>query len=67
MEVGFPRGGMVKTRLPTHKKPEMWVQSLDPEDPEKETATCSGILAWEIPWREESWWATVNGITKSQT
>ena len=28
MEVGFPRGGMVKTRLPTHKKPEMWIQPL---------------------------------------
>ena len=29
---------------------EMWVQSLDREDPlEKETATDSGILAWEIP------------------
>ena len=33
---------------------EMQVQSLDPEDPlEKEMATHSSILAWEIPWTEE--------------
>ena len=33
----------------------MWVQSLDlQEDPlEKEMATHSRILAWEIPWTEE--------------
>ena len=33
---------------------EMWVQSLGGEDPlEKEMATHSTILAWEIPWTEE--------------
>ena len=33
---------------------EMWVQSLGGEDPsEKEMATHSSILAWEIPWAEE--------------
>ena len=32
----------------------MWVQSLGQEDPlEKETATHSSILAWDIPWTEE--------------
>ena len=32
----------------------MWVRSLGQEDPlEKEMATRSGILAWEIPWTEE--------------
>ena len=32
----------------------MQVQSLGWEDPlEKEMATCSNILAWEIPWTEE--------------
>ena len=32
----------------------MWVQSLSREDClEKEMATHSGILAWEIPWTEE--------------
>ena len=34
---------------------EMRVQSLDQEDPlGKEMATHSSILAWEIPWTEES-------------
>ena len=33
---------------------EMWIQSLGQEDPlEKEIATHSSILAWEIPWTEE--------------
>ena len=33
---------------------ETQVQSLGQEDPlEKETATHSNILAWEIPWTEE--------------
>ena len=31
-----------------------WVQSLGREDPlQKEMATHSSILAWEIPWTEE--------------
>ena len=38
--------------------PAMWetqVRSLGQEDPlEKEMATHSSILAWEIPWTEES-------------
>ena len=33
---------------------ETWVQSLGQEDSmEKEMATHSSILAWEIPWTEE--------------
>ena len=33
---------------------EMWVQSLGQEDTvEKEMATYSNILTWEIPWTEE--------------
>ena len=33
---------------------EMWVQSLGGEDPlEREVATHSSILAWEMPWTEE--------------
>ena len=33
---------------------EMWVQFLGQENPlEKEMATHSSILAWEIPWTEE--------------
>ena len=34
---------------------ETWFQSLDWEDPLKEgMATHSSILAWRIPWTEES-------------
>ena len=34
---------------------EMWVQSLGKEDTlEKEMATHWSILAWKIPWAEES-------------
>ena len=33
---------------------ETWVPSLDREEPlEKEMATHSSILTWEIPWTEE--------------
>ena len=33
---------------------ETWVRSLGQEDPlEKEMATHSIILAWEVPWTEE--------------
>ena len=33
---------------------DTWVQSLGREDPtEKEMATQSSTLAWEIPWTEE--------------
>ena len=43
---------MVKN-LPAMK--ETWVQSLVKEEPlEKEMATHSSILAWRIPWTEES-------------
>ena len=36
-------------------KQETWVRSLGQEDPlEMEIATCSSILAWRIPWTEES-------------
>ena len=31
---------------------EMWFQSLGQKDLEKEMATHSRILAWEIPWTE---------------
>ena len=33
---------------------ETWIRSLDWEDPlEKEMATHSNIVAWEIPWTED--------------
>ena len=44
--------GSVVKNLPEMQ--ETWVQSLGWEDPlEKEMATHSSILAWEIPWTEE--------------
>ena len=44
---------------------EMWDPSLDQDDPlEKEMAIHSSIFAWEIPWTEGAWWATVHGIAK---
>ena len=49
---GFPGGSVVKSPC---AKQEMWVQSLGREDPlEKEMATQSRILAWEVPWTGES-------------
>ena len=42
----------IKDRLPMQ---ETQVQSLGPEDPlEEKMATHSSILAWKIPWTEES-------------
>ena len=47
---------------------ETRVQSLGQEDPlEKEMATHSSILAWEIPWTEEPGGLQVHGVAKSQT
>ena len=62
MTLGFLGGSVVKN--PPDKQ-EMQVQSLGWEDPlEKEVETHSRILAWEIPWTEES---TVHGVAKNQT
>ena len=45
---------MVKNPPAKQEMQEMRVQSLDREDPlEKEMATHSSMLAWEIPWTEE--------------
>ena len=39
----------------TQETQETWVHFLGQEDPqEKEMATHSSILAWRIPWTEES-------------
>ena len=46
---------------------EMWVRSLGQEDLEKETATHSNILAWEIPWTEEPGGLQAMGSQKNQT
>ena len=50
--MGFPGGSALKN-LPVMQ--ETQVRSLGQEDPlEKEMTTHSNILAWEIPWTEES-------------
>ena len=47
---------------------ETWVQSLGLEDPlEEEMATHPNILAWEIPWTEDFWWAIVYEVANSRT
>ena len=47
---------------------ETWVHSLGPEDPlQKETATHSSILAWEIPWTEEPGGLQPMGSQESDT
>ena len=52
LELDFQGGSVVVNSLPMQK---MWVRSLGWEDLlEKEMATHSDILAWEIPWTEES-------------
>ena len=49
--MGFPGGSGVKN-LPAMQKTQ--VPSLSQEDPlQKEMATPSRIVAWEIPWTEE--------------
>ena len=62
--MGFPSGSVVKN-LPA--KQEMQIRSLQWEDPlEKEMATHSSILAWEIPWTEEPGGLQSMGSSKSQ-
>ena len=59
MQEGFPGGSVVKNKkkqtkknLPAKQETRVW--SLGWEDAlEKEMATHSSILAWEIPWAEE--------------
>ena len=49
---------MQETRVPSLA----WEDAL-----EKEMATHSGILAWEIPWREEPGGLQIMGSQKTQT
>ena len=47
---------------------ETWVQSLGWKDPlEEGMETHHGILAWIIPTERGAWWATIHGLSKSQT
>jgi len=52
--LGFPGGSAVKNLCAVHKMGKKQFLSLDWENPlEKEMATPSSILAWEILWTEE--------------
>ena len=58
--MGFPGVARTVKSLPVME--ETWVQSLGQEEPlEKEMVTYSSILAWEIPWTEDT------GELQSQT
>ena len=47
---------------------ETWVRSLGWEDPlGEDMASHSSILAWRIPMDRGAWWATVHGVTESDT
>ena len=51
--LGFPSGSVGKESA-VQEMQEMWVQSLNQEDPlEEGMATHPSILAWRIPWTEE--------------
>ena len=51
---GFSSASAVKNPPAAQEPQETWVQSLGQEEPlEKEMATHSSTLAWEIPCREE--------------
>ena len=51
----FPGASLMAQWYRTHLlMQETWIQTLGGEDPlEKEVATHSKVLAWEIPWTEE--------------
>ena len=56
MALGFPSGasGKEPTCHCRRLRDKGWILGSDQEDPlEKEMATHSSILAWEIPWTEE--------------
>ena len=59
---------VVQTIKNLPERQETWVWSLSWEYPlEEGMATHSSILAWRIPMGRGAWWATVHGVTKSQT
>ena len=65
IRMGFPSGSEAEILLAMQGTQ---VLSLGWKDPlEKEMATLSSILAWEIPWTEEPGGLQSMGLQKSQT
>ena len=64
--INLSMGNSVVKNLPAMQ--ETWVRFLGWEDPlEKEMATHSSVLAWEIPWTEEPGRLQSTGSQKSRT
>ena len=63
--MGFPDGSVVKNP-PTSSGDVGSIPGLG-KSPEKEMATHSSILAWEIPWTEEPGGVTIHESQKSRT
>ena len=69
MKMGIPGGSVVKkSSSQGRRREDIWVRSLGQENPlEKEIATYSNILAWEIPWTKEPSGLQFTGSPKSWT
>ena len=62
---GLPWCLTIKNQPAMQETREMWVQSLGWEDHlEKEMATYSSVLAWQIPWTEEPSWPQSVGLQR---
>ena len=62
--MGFPGGILVRIHLPM---PEMWVWSLDGRSPGVGNCNTLQNSCQEIFIDRGVWWATIHGVTKSQT
>ena len=60
---GLFSGGAVVKNLPADRGDAIPSQGWE-DLLEKEMTTHFSILAWEIPWTEEPWWAPVHGVAK---
>ena len=66
IKLGLSLVAQTVKNLPAMQKTLVW--SLGGEDPlEKGMATHCSIPAWKIPMDRGAWWATVHGVSKSQT
>ena len=65
LELGFPGASVVKNLLASAGDAPLILGQEDP--PEKEMATYSNILAWEILWAEEPRGLPSMELQKSQT